>query len=123
MIRSFSDPRFEARIRAGIKIHTIREDKHNRWKPGMKIHFWMHNPRNVKKNPYTFGEGVVYAVREIDLLDSSFILQTHAMFPWDSDLGKLLAKRDGFDSVDEMKAYFKLPFYGKVIIWKNCKWY
>lgn len=29
---------FEAPIKAGTKIHTIREDAHNRWKPGMMMH-------------------------------------------------------------------------------------
>ncbi len=36
---------FEAKIKAGIKIHTIRDDAHDRWKPGMAIHFWIGTPR------------------------------------------------------------------------------
>lgn len=36
---------FEAKIKAGTKIHTIREDEHDRWKPGMAIHFWIGTPR------------------------------------------------------------------------------
>lgn len=118
MILSFSDPRFEARIKAGIKIHTIREDKHNRWKPGMKIHFWMHNPRNVKKNPYQFGEGEVSTVIYIRLTDES-VFTRFGGNPWPLNF----AKNDGFDSIEEMKAYFKLPFEGRIIYWTNCKWF
>jgi len=36
---------FEAKIKAGMKIHTIRDDAHDRWKPGMPIHFWIGTPR------------------------------------------------------------------------------
>lgn len=36
---------FEAKIKAGTKIHTIRDDVHDRWKPGMPIHFWIGTPR------------------------------------------------------------------------------
>lgn len=37
MILAF-DQRFKQPILDGIKIHTIREDKPNRWKEGMPIH-------------------------------------------------------------------------------------
>lgn len=50
MILTFSQERFEKGILEGIKTTTIRRDVKNRWKEGMKIHFWMHNPRNVSKN-------------------------------------------------------------------------
>jgi len=30
--------RFVEPIKKGVKIHTIREDKTNRWKSGMKVH-------------------------------------------------------------------------------------
>lgn len=38
MILSFKK-QFSEPILKGTKIHTIREDKPNRWKPGNKIHF------------------------------------------------------------------------------------
>lgn len=43
---------FEYRIKRREKIHTIR--KGNRWKPGMKIHFWMGTPRNPGSDPQRF---------------------------------------------------------------------
>jgi len=42
---------FEAQIKAGIKIHTIRDDAHDRWKPGMAIHFWIGTPRVPATKP------------------------------------------------------------------------
>ena len=43
---------FERRIKRGEKIHTIR--KGNRWKPGMKIHFYIGTPRNPSSDPQRF---------------------------------------------------------------------
>lgn len=37
MILSFKS-QFKQPILDGTKIHSIREDPHNRWRPGMKIH-------------------------------------------------------------------------------------
>jgi hypothetical protein len=67
MLLTFSLPKFEGLIKQGIKKHTIREDKYNRWKEGMKIHFWSGNPRNTKaKNkPHCFGIGRVESVQRI----------------------------------------------------------
>lgn len=57
MILSYSNERFPALIAAGVKLHTIRRDAANRWKPGMRIDHWMHNPRHVSKHPYAFCKG------------------------------------------------------------------
>lgn len=38
MILGFK-PQFRPLILSGTKIHTIREDRHDRWKPGMTIQF------------------------------------------------------------------------------------
>lgn len=65
MILTYSLPQFKDLILSGQKIHTIREDKKMRWKPGMKIHHWMGNPRNVKKMPHQFAEGECKAVQDI----------------------------------------------------------
>lgn len=51
--KQFLDP-----IITGSKIHTIRADKPNRWKPGNKIHFatgeklWSENPEECKAQGY-----------------------------------------------------------------------
>lgn len=59
MILSYSKPEFKGLILGGDKIHTLREDKSDRWKPGMSIQHWLGNPRNVSKNPHQFHEGVM----------------------------------------------------------------
>ena len=38
MILGFKE-QFKNLIIGGVKKHSIREDRHNRWKPGMIIHF------------------------------------------------------------------------------------
>lgn len=75
MILTFSKERFVHDIKNGTKIHTIREDRTGRWKPGMKIHFWKGNPRNRAGHPYPFpqnravphGETVVKSIQKIQI--------------------------------------------------------
>lgn len=122
MILTFSKKEFQPKIIDGIKIHTIREDKHNRWKKGIKIHFWMGNPRNVTKNPYQFGEGIVELVLSIHIYpdENRFIIGNQGEF---KEIGSLneLAENDGFDSWEEMKKWFKTEFHGKIIYWEKFK--
>lgn len=67
MILSYSRDRFVEGILTGRKRHTIREDKHRRWRPGMTIHHWRGNPRNVKAHPYPFATGVCKGVQAIEI--------------------------------------------------------
>lgn len=61
MILSFKD-KFVEKILSGEKIHTIREDKHHRWKPGNKIHF----ATGIRtKNYKQFFEGECKSVQRI----------------------------------------------------------
>ena len=80
MILTYSNPRFKDLILSGQKIHTIREDKNRRWKPGMKIQHWMGNPRNPSKNPHCFAEGIcteihtyIYDIEGPDVPDCEFV--------------------------------------------------
>lgn len=65
MLLTFSKERFVDSIKAGQKIHSIRKDPQGRWRPGMKIHMWKGNPRNVLKDPYQFDEKEVVSIQEI----------------------------------------------------------
>lgn len=65
MILTYSLPRFKYSILALKKKHTLREDKTRRWREGMSIQHWMHNPRNVSKSPHQFDEGVCGGVQEV----------------------------------------------------------
>jgi hypothetical protein len=131
MILTFSKSEFIDRIKSGTKIHTIREDKHNRWKVGNKIHFWSGNPRNTrgKVKPYQFGIG---EVSRVDIIKMYFAIHED----WQRDIvyignyvvldtiGALnaLAENDGFDNWEAMKHWFVNPdmqYDGKIIFWKN----
>ena len=122
MLLTFSKTEFKDRIKKGIKIHTIREDKHNRWKQGMNIHFWLGNPRNTrsKSKPYQFGTGICELVLPIHIYpdENMFIIGDQGEFKTIGFLNEL-AENDGFDSWVEMKQWFKEEFHGKIIYWKN----
>ncbi len=114
MILTYSNPRFKDLILSGQKIHTIREDKGHRWKPGMKIQHWMGNPRNVSKNPHCFAEGVCMAVQEIDILrmdDGSVRIYVYTKGVdskgrfLSADETIELAKNDGL-TIDEFRDWF-----------------
>ncbi len=131
MLLTFSKTQFVDRIASGAKVHTIREDRHDRWKVGNKIHFWFRNPRNTKgkEKPYQFGTGEVsrvetiridFAILEGRQLDTVYIgddiiLQSEAEL-------NALAENDGFDNWWQMKLWFVNidgQYFGKIIFWKN----
>lgn len=129
MLLTFSRTEFSHRIKSGIKVHTIREDKHDRWKVGNKIHFWLGNPRNTrgKTKPYQFGVGEVSRVETIRM-DFAEDWQQDIVYIGDdivlksaSEL-KALAENDGFDNWIQMKLWFDntdKQYFGKIIFWKN----
>jgi hypothetical protein len=131
MLLTFSKTTFRDRIISGTKVHTIREDKHNRWKVGNKIHFWMGNPRNTmgKTKPYQFGLGEASRVEDI-LMDFAILedWSTDTVYIGDDIILKsydelnALAENDGFDDWEQMKLWFDNPdrlYSGKIIFWKN----
>jgi len=59
------EQQFVEPILSGTKIHTIREDKHNRWKPGRSIQM----ATGVRtKNYNQFNEDECVSVQEIKIL-------------------------------------------------------
>lgn len=132
MILTYSNPRFKDLILSGEKIHTIREDKNHKWKPGRKIQHWLYNPRNVSKNPHQFAEGVCIAVQHIRIdriaikwheklspmpLTSGLLVQIEGRLLYESEITKL-AKNDGL-TVAEFRNWFVPPdlptFTGRII--------
>lgn len=116
MILSFSKDRYVSDIHKGIKLHTIREDKTNRWKVGRTIQFWRGNPRNInaKIKPYQFGTGKVMVIQRITLLPNREAILIDGKEISRSEVVKLV-KRDGFDSVVQFFEWFDQPFSGKLI--------
>lgn len=125
------------------KLHTIREDKTNRWKQGMNIDFFI-NVR--KKDMFRFAPVLpVVSVQKIDIKWSSCKTQMNicidgikfAVFKnhydgegW-RDLylpnnmpprGLNLVINDGFDTIEDFFAYFDKDFTGKIIHWTDLRY-
>ena len=86
---------FPEKIKLGIKIHSIREDKNNRWKPGYNIEF----ATGVRTKYYDqFFRGTCKSVQTVSMNNHSYItiavdgrlLSVHE--------AKEFALSDGFDS-------------------------
>ena len=123
MLLTFSKPQFEAKIKAGIKIHTIREDKTNRWKVGMKIHFWMGNPRNNRGQvkPHQFGTGRVSNIDRITIYPALNRIDLDGITFTKFDYLDMIAIADGFENWPEMRQFFypHNVFQGKLIYWND----
>lgn len=118
---------FREPILAGTKIHTIREDKHDRWHAGINIQM----ATGVRTKNYE-------CFREMQCLRTEriFMTYTHLL---EITIGEkylyhqdkvLLAKNDGFVGYDEFEDWFykvikrdpKERFYGKIIHWTDYKY-
>ncbi len=132
MILTYSNPRFKEAILEGRKIHTIREDKNQRWKPGKSIQHWLYSPRNVSKNPHQFAEGECMGVQRIWInrvkiiwhetlspmpLTSGLVVQIEERLLHESEIAQL-AKNDDL-TVAEFRNWFVPPdlpsFKGHII--------
>ena len=123
MLLTYSNHRFPPLIKEGIKIHTIREDRHDRWKPGMDIHHWMHNPRNRSKNPFPF-------LPEIHRLVSKQIISIEPQIQMVRIDGRYLsmnvidelAFNDGLENRRVFLKWFTQSFSGYILHWTNKKY-
>lgn len=122
---------YVAKDKLAHKIHTIREDKKERWKPGTKIDFFI-NCR--QKDMFRFApvlpvvtvqkvEIVYYHNRETLTLD---LPQKKGVIVDEKPLMRSeieqLAQNDGFDSIEDFFAYFNEDFTGKLIHWTKLKY-
>lgn len=107
------------------KLHTIREDKADRWKPGMDIHMVINNRT---PNRYQFVPVVkCTAVQEIKIKWGIHLYdRVCAVFIDGKILGTeemtKLALNDGFDSLDDFVTYFNTGFTGKIIHWTHLRY-
>jgi len=122
---------FKRPILAGTKIHTIREDKTDRWNIGRMIQF----ATGVRTKKYEqFYEEQCRGIQEIRI----------AWMEWDTDnvayiwidevcVGsyfrgrstgrcKEIAENDGFENVDDFFKWFNRDFEGKIIHWTDFKY-
>lgn len=135
---------FEQKIKEGIKKHTIRDDIHGRWKPGMKIH---HAYGVRTKNYDCFAEGVcthiqIMEIREVKMGSSDDCYCFPLMSPKhhkNAVSGKifrviidgkvlsetmidLLAKNDGFNTTEDFFLWFNGNLKRRIIHWTDFKY-
>lgn len=137
MVIGFKE-QFVESILDGSKIHTIREDAHNRWKEGMI----MHMATGVRTKKYKqFAEKVCIKIQKIEIkwenpptelphLKRSvkvFIDGINVSHKWFEDkdemLLEVLVKNDGFKDYNSFFDWFCEDFTGKIIHWTNSKYY
>lgn len=133
---------FPQTILVNPKLHTIREDKNDRWKPGTKIDFFINcrQPTMFRFAPVL----PVVSVQEVFMTKKGNEIEI-TVAKVGSYLGgddtylyyeakKELALNDGFDSYEEFKQYFfdrieenwkkygSNWFKGKIIHWTDLKY-
>jgi len=124
MILSYSKEQFKAKIIAGIKIHTIREDKTNRWKLGMTIQQWLYSPRNPQKHPHQFSTDRCEGLQKIEIKGDFFNgwqIKIDGIEITNEQL-EILAINDGFESSRQFFLWFNKGFKGKIIHWTNFRY-
>lgn len=127
------------------KIHTIRKDESNRWKPGRDIHMVINDrtPERYQFAPLIQCASIQYIKinwfdkGESDIPCSTYIIQEEhkdgELIEWEIPIAvwidddnllstqevESLAINDGFDSIEDFFAYFSEDFKGKIIHWTN----
>lgn len=119
------------------KIHTIREDKTNRWQVGKMIDFYINNRTKkafcfapsvpiisiqsiyIHHTISSAGTPLVYIEIDKRCFDTYNVMDKISAF---KNIEKL-AQNDGFDSVEDFLNYFNGDFKGKIIHWTNFKYY
>jgi hypothetical protein len=141
-----ADYNFIAKDKLPSKYHSVREDKNNRWKVDTKIDFFI-NAR--QKNMFRFASVLpVISIQKIEFIlkdntenltclgtsfDKTCTIIIDERFYGDAYFFNgtvisssytipIFANNDGFDTSDELFAYFNKNFKGKIIHWTNLKY-
>lgn len=112
------------------KLHTIREDKSNRWGAGCDIHMVINNRT---KDRFQFAPVIKCKLVQTIVIKHnsgkpSVYVDGKDIYEWDCEIEngypalKKLAINDGFDSVEDFFAYFNKDFTGKIIHWTDLKY-
>lgn len=127
---------FVSKILDGTKIHTIREDKHNRWKIGMKVQC----ATGVRTKDYNqFHEEWCVSIQRIMFKKPAIGFASEKIWEpalphivvdglWITDpkIKLALALNDGFDNLEELLTFFNTPAYLnkelKLIHWTDLKY-
>jgi hypothetical protein len=127
MVLSFKKE-FKNKILKGTKIHTIREDKPNRWKRGNKIHFAT-GVRTKNYNEFKFL--MCISTQRVDL-SCNFSIGSRVHINVEGKLLNIVdrlkfAQNDGFETYEDFEGWFmpliaetgKNIFTAKIIHWTN----
>ena len=128
MVLSFNQ-NFPEKILNGTKIHTIREDRHNRWKAGRSIQMSI-LVRTSKQRKFADKECTGVQSIKITYIDNRGAvkieidgnqlgiwhryIQENSVRP---EAIELLAKNDGFESVEGFLKWFVRDFENKIVHW------
>jgi hypothetical protein len=124
---------FYVKSKCQPKLHTIREDKKDRWKSGTMIDFFI-NTRT--KDMFRFAPRIpVVITQTIEIIyhNESRSLELSKLAPkrfnhldvivdnnvLEFEEVKLLAQNDGFDDIYDFFFYFNQDFTGKIIHWTD----
>ncbi len=117
-------------MKAKPKIHTIREDFKDRWKPEKIIHFeqWTGKPYNSKC--YHFAPLIpCVSVQKIEI-EYQGLKQNGNIIPAIKIDGNYLvrnefyklAQNDGFETESDFFKWFNKDYSGKIIHWTDCRY-
>lgn len=128
-------PTFEVPILTGRKIHTIREDKHRRWRAGVNITFATgvrtKNYNCFKKGKCTGFQNIKMrwqGTRFIMAIDYVIMVDFNTAAAWCQynnngfEFLKRFAANDGFSTVEDFFKWFDKDFAGVLIHWTNFKY-
>lgn len=123
---------FKQKILDGTKKHTFREDQHGRWSAGKHIH---HAQGVRTKNYDCFLENDCVSTQSVIIANKENIrcLEVdNTLLYWKTkgyekyEIGayymQILAKNDGFDSVEDFFKWFNKDFYGFIIHWTDLRY-
>lgn len=121
------------------KLHTIRKDEKNRWRPGTKIDFFINcrqedmfrfapvlpvvNTQEIKIKYTKSSNNTDLIYVEVFGVNNWKCLGTYN--PETKDYyGNLLqlAQNDGFDTIEDFFTYFNKDYTGKIIHWTNLRY-
>ncbi len=122
MVLSFN-PQFILPILQKSKIHSIREDRCNRWKPGIKIQIATGQRTKEYKQ---HDEQVCVSTQKIDIRHLDHPIRCATVTIDGRSLNnveiKQLAINDGFESIAAFYYWFKNDYTGKIIHWTDFKY-
>lgn len=113
---------FVRKIKEGIKIHTIREDNRGWYDPsnyGKPLDLCTGVRTKKFDRFYRTTFKLAYKIKLYPEVKKIYIAVIDTKHFYELESVDELARKDGFDSVEDFWRYFDKPFYGKLIYWEQ----